>query len=58
MHLMTRRLFQLGACLLALSTPLFCQTSCTAPTPEPATFWLIGGGAGAILLMRRLRSKK
>lgn len=58
MHLMTRRLFQIGAGLFALSLPLLCQTTCTAPTPEPATFWLLGGGAGAILLLRRLRSKK
>ena len=54
MRLLSRRLFQLGAGLPALSAPLLCQTSCTAPPPEPATFWLLGGGAGAILLLRRL----
>jgi len=59
MRLTTRLLLQLGAGLLAATTPLFCQLTCgPLPTPEPSTFWLIGTGAGAILLLRRLRRKK
>lgn len=57
MHLTTRRLFQLGLGLLATTVPAFCGI-CALPTPEPSTFWLIGGGAGVILLLRRIRTKK
>jgi hypothetical protein len=58
MHLTSRRLFQLGVGLLVLATPaLYAQTQCSL-TPEPATFWLIGAGAGAILVLRRMRAKK
>jgi hypothetical protein len=59
MHLASRPIFQLGVALLALGTQtLHAQTSCTLTSPEPSTFWLIGAGAGAILLLRRVRSKK
>jgi len=57
MHSGIRRSVQLGAALLALSTPLLAQVMGPV-TPEPATFWLIGGGAGAILLLRKFRAKK
>ncbi len=57
MHLTTRRIFQLGLGLLATTVPAFCAI-CSLPTPEPSTFWLIGGGGGAILMLRRMRSKK
>jgi hypothetical protein len=57
MHLTSRRIFQLAAGLLVIAAPAFCA-SCTVLTPEPGTFWLAGVGAGAVLLVRRLRSKK
>ena len=57
MNVTTSRVFQLAAGLLLMTAPAFCIT-CTIPTPEPGTFWLAGAGAGAILLVRRLRSKK
>jgi len=52
-------LCQFAVAVLALSSPLFAGT-CTVPTtaPEPATIWLIGAGAGGILLLRKLRAKK
>jgi hypothetical protein len=53
-----RRCIQLGAALVALSAPLLAQLRMGPATPEPATFWLIGAGAGAILLLRKLRAKK
>jgi hypothetical protein len=59
MHLTTRRLFQLGVGLLATTVPAFCgAASCSFVTPEPSTFWVISAGAGAILLVRHMRSKK
>jgi hypothetical protein len=57
MHLTSRRLFQLGLGILATTVPAFCGV-CALPTPEPSMIWLIGGGAGAILLVRRMRVKK
>jgi len=50
---------QFAVAVLALSSSLFAGPS-AAPTtaPEPATFWLIGAGAGGILLLRKLRAKK
>lgn len=57
MDLTSRRIFQLAAGLFAMTVPAFC-IGCVLPTPEPATFWLVGAGAGAILLLRRFRSKK
>lgn len=57
MHLTMNRICQLAAGLLAMTLPAFC-ISCTPAVPEPGTFWLAGAGAGAILLVRRLRSKK
>jgi hypothetical protein len=56
MHLTTRRLFQLCFGLLVTSVPAFC--TCSFVTPEPSTFWVIFGAAGAMLLARRMRSKK
>ena len=47
---------QLGTALLALTVPAL--AGLTAPTPEPSTFLLIGAGGAAILILRRLRSKK
>jgi hypothetical protein len=60
MHLTTRRLFQLSFGLLAATAPAFCQAQCGigATVPEPSYVWLIGAGSGAILLLRKLRSKK
>jgi len=58
MNFGVRRLAYLAAAVLAVSTPLLAQPVCTVPTPEPATLWLIGGGAGAVLLLRKLRAKK
>jgi hypothetical protein len=59
MHLTTRRLFHLGFGLLATTIPAFCQSSpCSIATPEPSYVWVIGAGSGAILLLRKLRSKK
>jgi hypothetical protein len=58
MHLTTRRLFHLGFTLLAATVPAFCQPACGVVTPEPSYVWLIGAGSGAILLLRKLRSKK
>lgn len=57
MHLTTRRLFHLGFGLLAATVPAFCQ-QCGIVTPEPSYVWMIGAGSGAILLLRKLRSKK
>ena len=58
MHL-TSRVFHVGVALFALGLPtLYGQTGCSISTPEPATFWLIGAGAGAILVLRRMRGKK
>jgi len=58
MHLTTRRLFQLSFGFLAATLPAFCQARCGVVTPEPSYVWLIGAGSGAILLLRKLRSKK
>jgi len=59
MRLPSSPLFQLGVAFLALGTStLYAQTGCSLTSPEPSTFWLIGAGAGAILLLRRVRSKK
>ena len=60
MHLTARRLFQLALVLIAATVPAFCAGGpCVAVvTPEPSYFWVIGAGSGAILLLRRLRSKK
>jgi hypothetical protein len=61
MHLTARRVFQLALGLIAASAPVFCGPSgpCVGVvTPEPSYFWVMGAGAGAILLLRRLRSKK
>ena len=55
MHLTTRRSLEVGICLLTLATPAFCAT---CSIPEPGTFWLAGLGVGAVLLVRRMRSKK
>jgi hypothetical protein len=53
----TRLFIQLGVSLLVLAVPMLAQP-CAVITPEPATFWLIGGGAAVILVLRRMRSKK
>ena len=58
MRLTTRRLFQLGFGLLATTVPAFCIPVCSVATPEPSYVWLMGAGAGAILLLRQIRSKK
>jgi hypothetical protein len=58
MHLTTRRLFQLAFGLAAATVPAFCGSPCSAVTPEPSYFWVIGAGSAAILLLRRIRSKK
>ena len=58
MHLTTRRLFQLALGLIATTVPAFCTNPCSVVTPEPSYFWVIGAGSGAILLLRRIRSKK
>ena len=60
MHLKTRRLFQLALGLLATTVPAFCVQAIAPPavTPEPTYFWVIGAGAGAMLILRRMRSKK
>lgn len=59
MHLTTRRLYQLGFGLLATTLPAFCTPPvCGIVTPEPSYIWLIGAGSGAILILRRMRSKK
>jgi len=62
MHLTTRRLLQLALGLLATTAPAFCQAASSGPCveviPEPSYFWVMGAGAGAILLLRRIRSKK
>ena len=51
------RLLQFGVALLAVAVPAF--AGLTAPTPEPATVLMIGGGLGALILIaRRKRSKK
>jgi PEP-CTERM motif-containing protein len=55
MQLKSLRALELTVCLLTLATPAFCVT---CAVPEPGTFWLAGMGAGAVLLIRRLRSKK
>ena len=55
MHLKSHRALELAVCLLTLATPAFCAT---CAVPEPGTFWLAGLGAGAVLFIRRLRSKK
>ena len=57
MTVTVRKIFQLAVPLLIVASPAWCQP-CSLPTPEPTTFWLMGAGAGAILLIRRLRSKK
>jgi hypothetical protein len=60
MHLTNRRFFQLALGLLATTVPAFCTQSvvCGIPTPEPSYVWVVGAGAGAILLLRRIRAKK
>lgn len=59
MHLTTRLLFQLGFGLLAATAPAFCTpVACGVVTPEPSYVWLIAAGSGAVLLVRRFRSKK
>jgi hypothetical protein len=59
MHPTTRRLFQL-ALGLAATVPAFCTPPLCGPivTPEPSYLLVMGAGAGAILLLRRIRSKK
>ena len=60
MHPTTRRLFQLTLGLIAATVPAFCAAPLCGPvvTPEPSYLWVMGAGAGAILLLRRIRSKK
>ena len=51
------RLLQFGVVLCAVAIPAF--AGLPAPTPEPASILLIGGGLGALILIaRRKRSKK
>jgi hypothetical protein len=52
---MRRNLLSLGIALLCLAVPVFAGES---QTPEPATMLLIGGGLGAILVVRQLAKKK
>jgi len=58
MHLTNRRFFQLALGLLAITVPAFCTPVCSVPTPEPSYIWVVGAGAGAILVLRRIRAKK
>jgi|HubBroStandDraft_1064217.scaffolds.fasta_scaffold394836_3 hypothetical protein len=53
---MTRNLLSLGISLICLSAPAFAGV--TVVTPEPATMLLIGGGLGAILVVRHATKKK
>ena len=52
---MKHRALEVSVCLLTLASPAFCAT---CSVPEPGTMWLAGLGVGAVLLIRRLRSKK
>ena len=59
MHLTNRRFFQLALGLLATTVPAFrTPVVCGIPTPEPSYVWVVGAGAGAILVLRRIRAKK
>jgi len=61
MHLTTRRLFHLAFGLLATTLPAFCAPAggpCATVLPEPSYFWVMGAGGGAILVLRRIISKK
>jgi hypothetical protein len=53
---MSRNLLSLGITLLCLAAPAFAGV--TVATPEPTTMLLIGGGLGAILVVRHVTKKK
>ena len=46
----------LGAMVVVASA--FAGNTGPSPVPEPATMVMMGGGVGAVLLLRRFRSKK
>ncbi len=50
-------ILQFCAVLTAVSLPAFAGAA-PAPTPEPATFLLIGGGLAVVLGLRQYRSRK
>lgn len=49
------QLLSLGIAVLCCVTPAFAGAP---PVPEPTTVLLIGGGLGAILVIRHLRKEK
>jgi PEP-CTERM motif-containing protein len=55
MRPVSRRLFSLGAALLALSLPVFAGTPVV--TPEPGTWLLMGAGVTGMLFLHRKRSR-
>jgi len=46
--------FSAGVLLLTSSAPLWASQ----PIPEPSTFLLMGGGIGALLVVRHLKNRK
>jgi hypothetical protein len=52
----TAVLFSAGIVLLCSAVPAFAGTFTV--TPEPTTILLMGGGLGAILVIRHLRANK
>jgi len=52
------RLCQFAAGVLALSATAHAGAAIPVTTPEPGTLFLLGGGIGAVLLLRKLRQKK
>jgi hypothetical protein len=52
----TRDILSVGIALLCCAAPVLAGQP--AVVPEPTTVLLMGGGLGAILVVRHLRSKK
>jgi len=51
----TAQLLSLGIALVCTAMPIFAGVTVT---PEPTTILLIGGGLGAILVVRQMRKGK
>ena len=48
----------LASCLLVVATSVPALAFQPAPTPEPATMLLVGGGLAAVILIARKRRQK